>query len=230
MIVIGHIMKPISIKKNRHSVLRILKGMYGIRRVYLTSHPTGTPFKNLVGTIISQRNRDEVTEVVSKKLFRVADSPREMATLGKVGIANTIKSANFYKTKAKYIYCSSMMLIDEFKGKVPRTREELMRLPGVGGKTADIVLMSSFRQDVIPVDTHVQVVSQRLGWTKEKEPERIRADLHAMFSPKERGYVNMLLVMFGKEFCRMHLPRCYICPIRKHCPYPQKTKNPKKIR
>jgi endonuclease-3 len=77
---------------------------------------------------------------------------------------------------------------------------------------------------VIPVDTHVQVVAQRLGWTRQKEPEKIRDDLHKLFPPKTRGYVNILLVEFGKEFCRMHLPRCYACPIEKLCPYPNKTK------
>jgi endonuclease III len=169
-----------------------------------------------------------VTDVVSNRLLSVADTPGKMTKLGRSGIAKLIRSANFYKTKSGYIYGSSKMIIDEFGGKVPRTRDELMMLPGVGGKTADIVLMASFRQDVIPVDTHVQVVSQRLGWTREKEPERIREDLHLLFSSKERGYVNILLVSFGKEFCRMHLPKCYVCPIRMLCPYPDKNNGKKK--
>jgi endonuclease-3 len=180
----------------------------------------------MVSAIISQRNRDEVTEKVAGELLRKASNPAKMLKLGRAGITKTIRSANFYKTKAKHIHEAAKTIVKNFDGKMPTTRTELMQLPGVGGKTADIIMLYSFGEHVIPIDAHVQTVSQRLGWTKNKDPEKIREDLHALFSPKERPYINILLVEFGKEFCRMHLPKCYMCPIERLCPYPYKTKAP----
>lgn len=181
------------------------------------------PFEVMVSAIISQRNRDEVTEKVAGELLGKANTPAKMLKLGRAGITKTIRSANFYKTKAKHIHEAAKTIVKNFDGKMPTTRTELMQLPGVGGKTADIVLMYGFGIPSIAIDTHVQVVSQRLDWTKEKEPEKIRADLHKLFPASMRGHVNILLVEFGKEFCRMHLPRCYACPVEKLCPYPGKN-------
>jgi len=210
-----------------NSIIRILKRRYPQRRRgEVAGSDTSSPFEVMVVTIISQRNRDEVTEKVSDALLRKADTPGKMIRLGRRGIAKTIRSANFYKTKAKHIYEAARMVKKEFGGRVPATRDALMQLPGVGGKTADIIMLVSHGAAVVPVDTHVQVVSQRLGWTTEHEPERIRADLHRLFRPSTRGYVNILLVEFGKEICRMHMPKCYACPVEKLCPYPYKTKRP----
>ncbi|MFH1623220.1 MAG: endonuclease III, partial [Candidatus Aenigmatarchaeota archaeon] len=194
------------------------------RRGEVASTAARKPFEVMVSAIISQRNRDEVTEKVAGGLLRRANTPAKMSRLGRAAITKAIRSANFYKTKAKHIFEAARMIVKDFRGKMPATRAELMRLPGVGGKTADIIMLASYGANVIPIDTHVQVVSQRLGWTKEKEPEKIRADLHKIFPPKTRGRVNILLVEFGKEFCRMHLPRCYACPVEKLCPYPHKRK------
>jgi endonuclease III len=206
-------------------IIGILRKLYPQRvRGDVASTDRRKAFHVLVTTIISQRNRDEVTEEVSERLLRKAGTPVKIVGLGKMRIEKEIRSANFYKTKAGHILLSAKMILLDFGGRVPSSREDLMRLPGVGGKTADIILLSSFGQSVIPVDTHVQVVSQRLGWTKEKEPEKIRKDLHRIFPPRTRGFVNILLVEFGKETCRMHMPRCYSCPISGLCPYPNKTK------
>jgi len=211
-------------RRRAYEIIRILRRRYPQRRRgEVAGSDTSSPFEVMVVTIISQRNRDEVTEKVSDALLRRADTPAKMIRLGRTGIAKTIRSANFYKTKAKHIFEAARMVNEEFGGRVPRTRDELMQLPGVGGKTADIIMLVSHGAAVVPVDTHVQVVSQRLGWTKEKEPEKIRADLHRLFEPKARGYVNILLVEFGKEICRMHAPKCYACPIEKLCPYPNKN-------
>ncbi|MCX6820956.1 MAG: endonuclease III [Candidatus Aenigmarchaeota archaeon] len=208
-------------------VINILRALYpSAGRGETAGSDTRRPFQVMVATIISQRNRDEVTEKVSDALLRKADTPDKILKLGRAGIAKTIRSANFYKTKARHILEAARMVRDEFGGRMPRTREELMELPGVGGKTADIIMLVSHGAAVVPVDTHVQVVSQRLGWTTERDPEKIRADLHRLFEPKVRGYVNILLVEFGKEICRMHLPRCYACPVEKLCQYPNKTKPP----
>lgn len=211
-------------KRQAAQVIRILMRRYPQRRRgEVSSTAARKPFEVMVSAIISQRNRDEVTEKVAGGLLRKANSPAKMTKLGKAGITKTIRSANFYKTKAKHIFGASKMVVKEFGGRMPATRGELMRLPGVGGKTADIIMLVSHGAGVIPVDTHVQVVARRLGWTKEKEPEKIRADLHKLFPPKTRGHVNIMLVEFGKEFCRMHLPRCYACPMERLCPYRNKN-------
>jgi endonuclease-3 len=119
------------------------------------------------------------------------------------------------------------MLVKKFKGKVPNTREELMELPGVGGKSADIVLSFSYGQPVIAVDAHVKWVATVLGMTREKEPEKIRSDLHALFPENERSTVNEMLVRFGKDICNTGRPKCWICPIREMCKYEKKRLAPK---
>jgi len=204
-------------------IVRILKKRYKIDSSYFTAPPSESPFENLVGTIISQRTKDETTDKVATALLARANTPQKMVKLGRAKIAKIIRSANYYKGKSKRISEISRILLKKYKGRVPRTRDELMELPGVGGKTADILLLYSYGEDVIPVDTHVEVVSKRLGWTNGKTPEKIRDDLYALFPPKTRKYVNVLLVEFGKEICRAPVPRCYMCPIVKLCPYPNKN-------
>lgn len=209
-------------KSKAMKIIRILKKRYKIGSNYFTASGESA-FENLIGTIISQRTKDETTDKVATALFKRADTPSKMVKLGRVEIAKTIRSANYYKGKSKRIFEISKILMKKYKGRVPRTREELMGLPGVGGKTADIVMLYSYGEDVVPVDTHVAVVAQRLGWARNKRPEKIRADLHGLFPPDVRKYVNILLVEFGKEICHSHLPKCYICPIEKLCPYPNKN-------
>jgi len=211
-------------KKRIVEIVDILRKRYSDKgRGEVTSTSKQDPFQVLVSAIISQRNRDEVTRELADKLLKKAKTPKDMMKLGKKNIEKSISSANYYRTKAKRIYEISKMLVDNYGGKVPDTRDELVTLPGVGGKTADIVLLVSHGKDVIPVDTHVAVVSRRLDWTDEKDREKIRKDLHKIFDEKMRGYVNILLVEFGKEFCRKHRPRCKVCPIQELCPYPDKN-------
>jgi endonuclease-3 len=214
-------------KHSKHAkaieIIRILRRRYKIDSSYFTAPPSESAFENLVGTIISQRTKDETTDKVATALLAWANTPQKMIKLGRAEIAKIIRSANYYKGKSKRILEISKILLKKYKGRVPRTREELMELPGVGSKTADIVLLYSYGEALVPVDTHVAVVAQRLGWTKSKEPEKIREDLHALFSPSARKYVNILLVEFGKEICRAPVPHCYMCPIVKLCPYPNKN-------
>ena len=205
-------------------IIRILRKQYPQRnRGEVTSSDSRLPFEVLVSAIISQRTKDEATARVASQLFKKAKTPKKMVAIGKREIAKTIRAANYYKTKADRIYRISKILANNYSGRVPKTREELMKLPGVGGKTADIVMMVSHGANLIPVDTHVQVVSQRLDWTKQRTAEKIRTDLHRLFPKRTRGYVNILLVEFGKEFCRKHRPRCKVCPIEKMCPYEKKN-------
>src|SRR3989337_3571289 len=136
------------------------------------------PFRVLIGTVLSHRTKDDVSWPAYERLLKTANTPEKMAKLSVSQIAKVIRPTGFYNQKAKRIKKICKILLEKYMGKVPRTREEMMNLPGVGGKTADIVLSFSFGKPVIAVDTHVAVVSRRLGFTKNKDPEKIREDLH----------------------------------------------------
>ena len=199
--------------KNIKKIIKILQKKY---RVKVWNE---NPFKILITTILSQRTKDEITRLASKKLFSNANSSKKILNLSQKEIENLIKPVGFYKQKAKRIKEISKILLRKYKGKVPASREKLLELPGVGGKTADVVLCYAFGKEVIPVDTHVAIISRRLGLTKAKDPEKIREDLHKIVPKRFRRIFNLLLVEFGKDICQTRKPRCNICPISKYCKY-----------
>jgi len=176
------------------------------------------PFRVLISCILSQRTKDEITRDASKRLFKIADSPEKILKLSERKIAELIKPVGFYNQKAKRIKEVVKIILEKYGGRVPSSREELMKLPGVGGKTADVVLCYGFGKEVIPVDTHVATISRRLGLTKSKDPEKIRKDLHRIMPKRYRRIFNLLMVEFGKEVCRTRKPKCRICPIKDYCP------------
>ncbi|MCS7105727.1 MAG: endonuclease III [Candidatus Aenigmarchaeota archaeon] len=200
--------------KNVVKIIKLLNEKYKIK-VWREE-----PFKLLIGTILSQRTRDEKTSQAWQKLFSKANTPEKILKLSEKEIEKLIKEVGFYRQKARRIKQVSKIILEKYKGKVPRSREELMNLPGVGPKTADIVLSYSFGKPVIAVDTHVATISKRLGWTKNDEPEKIREDLHKIIPKKYRLLINSLFVEFGKDICRSK-PKCYNCPILKFCKYEQ---------
>lgn len=199
--------------KNIEKIIEILQERYRIK-IWREN-----PFKVLIATVLSQRTKDEVTRTASKKLFSIASSPKRILKLSEREIESLIKPVGFYKQKAKRIKEISRILLEKYKGKVPASREKLLELPGVGGKTADVVLCYAFGKDVIPVDTHVATISRRLGLTKAKEPEKIREDLHRIVPKKFRRIFNLLLVEFGKDVCQTRKPKCEACPISKYCKF-----------
>ncbi|MHA1743518.1 MAG: endonuclease III domain-containing protein [Candidatus Heimdallarchaeota archaeon] len=194
-----------------------------LNKLYRVEGWKSNPFKILISTVLSQRTKDEVTREASRKLFKVANTPEKILKLSEKRIAELIYPVGFYEQKAKRIKQICKILLEKYKGKVPDSREELMKLPGVGGKTADVVLCYGFGEDVIPVDVHVAVISRRLNLTKSKNPDKIREDLHETMPKKYRRIFNHLMVEFGKDICRTRNPLCYKCPIVKLCPY--KSKN-----
>jgi endonuclease-3 len=134
-------------------------------------------------------------------------------------IEKLIYPAGFYRQKAKRIKKICKILIERYKGKVPDSREELLKLPGVGLKTSDVVLSYGYGKPVIAVDTHVFHVARRLGLTKSNNIEKIREDLHKQIPEKYRLILNLLFVEFGKDICRTIKPKCEVCPIKKFCEY-----------
>jgi len=194
-----------------------------LNKVYRVEKWKSNPFKVLITTVLSHRTKDQTTRKASQQLFKAADTPEKILKLSEKKIAKLIYPVGFYEQKAKRIKQICKILLEKYGSKVPAKREELMQLPGVGGKTADVVLCYAFSQDVIPVDVHVAVISRRLHLTKNKNPEKIREDLHRQIPEKYRRIVNHLFVEFGKDICQTRLPLCYKCPIVKFCPYESKN-------
>jgi len=188
-----------------------------LEKRYNTENFWKEPFELLISTILSQRTKDEVTHKAAKSLLKVANKPEKILKLSKKQIEKLIYPVGFYKQKAKRIKEVCKILLEKYGGKVPNKREKLLKLPGVGGKTADIVLAYGFNKPVIAVDTHVAIISRRLGLTKNSDPEKIREDLHKAIPKKYRKIINLLFVNFGKEICRSVNPRCEVCPIKKFC-------------
>lgn len=180
------------------------------------------PFRTLIGVILSHQTNDKISWPATDRLFSVAKTPEDFVKMGWRRIDSHIKNVNYHPTKAKRIYAICKMLIEEFEGKVPKTREELMELPGVGGKSADIVRSFAFQIPTIAIDTHVSQISQRLHWTKEKNPEKIKNDIEKIIPKKYWLLTNSLLVDFGKEICAAK-PKCYMCPIENLCPFENKN-------
>ena len=223
MIVVLVVYTELKIPNSNLLVMRIYEIIKILNKRYRINVERENPFDVLIGAVLSHRTKDEVSWPATERLLRKANTPDKISKLSEKEIVKIIKPVGFYNQKAKRIVKICKTLLKVYDGKVPRTRKELMTLPGVGGKTADIVLSYSFGELVIPVDTHVAVVSKRLGLTENKEPEKIREDLHRLIKGKKRLIVNNLFVEFGKEICQKRLPKCYTCPIVKSCPYEPKN-------
>lgn len=207
-------------KEKLRKVVRILQKRYRVKPRKMDA------FRVLMHVILARRTTDKVSWPAADRLIREGRNAAGISRMSIREIEKIILPSNFYKTKARNVKDSCKMIVERFGGRVPRTREELMELPGVGGKSADIVLSFSYGRSVIAVDAHVKWVSNVLKISDEKNPEKIRARLHEMFSEKERMIANDLLVQFGKEICNTGRPKCWMCPIVKLCPYDKKRLRP----
>ena len=177
------------------------------------------PFEVLIATMLSAQTRDAVTAAASARLFQVARTPKAMVKLTEKQIIKLIYPVSFYRHKAAHVKQTCKILVDTFKGRVPSTMKELLTLPGVGRKTANLVLILSFRSlENICVDTHVHRISNRLGWVKTRTPEETEQALYANTASRWWPYINLYLVTWGQNVCRPVYPRCRMCVIRKRCP------------
>jgi endonuclease-3 len=185
------------------------------------------PFQVLISTVLSQRTRDENTERASNNLFMRYKTPKQLAQAPLKNIERLIKPSGFYKTKASRIREISSILVKKYKGKVPRDFEKLISLPGVGRKTANCVLVYAYRLPAIPVDTHVHRISNRVGLVKTKTPEQTESALVKIIPREYWTELNDLFVKFGQRICQPIRPRCWECPIVRHCNYTNKSLEPK---
>jgi endonuclease-3 len=179
----------------------------------------GSPFELLIATILSAQCTDKRVNLITPALFARAPSPEKMLGLGPRGLAEAIKTCGLYQSKSKNILAACKILLEEFGGQVPRKMEDLIRLPGVGRKTANVVLSNAFAVPAIAVDTHVFRVSQRLGLAKGKTPHQIELQLMKAIPKRNWGEAHHLLIHHGRNLCRARNPLCERCPLQKQCLY-----------
>jgi len=176
------------------------------------------PFHVLIGTLLSARTQDRTTAAASARLFKAARTPHTMARLPVKRIERLIYPVSFYRNKARHVKAACRMLVDRFGGRVPSTMEELLMLPGVGRKTANLVLILSFKSlRNICVDTHVHRISNRLGWVRTETPDQTEQALYRATNERWWPYINLYLVTWGQNVCRPLSPRCSACVIRPYC-------------
>ncbi len=194
-------------------VLKILIDKFG------EDWKTKDPFKVLITTILSQRTKDANTRKASKALFGEYPKGEDVAKAGTDDIEKLIRPAGFYHVKARNIKEVSRIIVEKYGGKVPDNMKELLELPGVGRKTAGIVLVAGFDKPAIPVDVHVHRVSNRLGWADTKTPEKTEQELTEALPKKYWKDVNLTLVRFGQKVCLSRKPKCGECPVSSYCHY-----------
>ena len=174
-------------------------------------------FKILISCLLSLRTKDETTNRVSKELFKIADTPEEIARINTKKLEKIIFSTGHYHKKAQTLKHVSKEIIKRFDLKVPNTKEELLSIKHIGPKTANIVLNFAFNKKVLPIDTHCHKIPNRLGWIKTKTPEQTEKELEKILAKKYWYEFNGIFVLFGKTICLPVSPKCSICPINKYC-------------
>jgi endonuclease III len=175
-------------------------------------------FEVLIATMLSAQTRDAVTAAASERLFRVARTPESLAKLSEKRIARLIYPVSFYRNKAQHVKATCRLIVERHAGHVPDNMAELLALPGVGRKTANLVLILSFRSlENICVDTHVHRISNRLGWVKTRTPADTEQALYKAIAARWWPYINLYLVTWGQNVCRPLYPRCDECVLRRYC-------------
>jgi endonuclease III len=183
-----------------------------------------TPFQLLTAVILSAQCTDKQVNKTTHTLFKKLGTAKKMSQAKTKEIEKLIHSTGFYHTKAKNIKNTSKKIMQKFKGKVPSTIKELITLPGVARKTANVVLAHAFNKtEGIAVDTHVKRITNRLGFTKSKNPTIIERNLMDIFPPQQWVNINILFVLHGRKTCTARKPKCKKCPIKTHCPSSQTT-------
>ncbi len=174
-------------------------------------------FTLLVAIVLSAQSTDKGVNKATKALFEVADTPAKMAALGLEKIKDHIKTIGLYNNKAKNILALSQQLVEKYGGEVPHDREALENLPGVGRKTANVILNVWWKEPTVAVDTHVLRLAQRLELSDGKTPLTVEADLNRILPDEYKMYVNHWLVLFGRYICKAQRPDCANCPVARFC-------------
>jgi endonuclease-3 len=178
----------------------------------------------LVAVMLSAQATDAGVNKATKDLFLLIDSPQKMLKLGIEGLIGYVKTIGLYPTKAKNVIAMSQILIDRFEGQIPRSREDLETLPGVGRKTANVVLNVAFNEPTIPVDTHIFRVANRLQLAPGKNPLEVEKGLEKAIPKEFRVHAHHWLILHGRYVCKARAPMCPTCVLKDLCPYEPKTR------
>ena len=207
-------------KKRTAKIRKILKTTFPNVKTQLRHK---NPFELLVATILSAQCTDKQVNGVTKDLFRQLKNPWDFAQASSETVEKLIRPTGYFRNKAKNIRKCSVSLIEKYKGEVPQTLDELVKLPGVGRKTANVVLGAAFGIPGIVVDTHVTRISKRLGLTKNHDPVKIEFDLMKSIPKNEWNGFCLQLIFFGRAVCKARKPACSTCPLCDLCDFTDKT-------
>ena len=209
-------------KKDTQEILDTLKKEYPNSKGSLSFE---TPFQLLVAVCLSAQCTDDRVNMVTKELFKVASTPSDFDKLDINKLEELIHSCGFYKNKAKNLKAAAKKILDDFDGEVPNDIDKLVTIPGVGRKSANVIMLDAFNNPQgIAVDTHVGRLSTRIGFSKEKEPIKIEQDLLKQIPKDEYYMVNHTFIDHGRLICKSQKPKCDLCKIKHLCNYGKKTK------
>lgn len=206
-------------KDRAGEICKILKRAYPEVKTQLHYR---NPFELLVATILSAQCTDRQVNLVTETLFKKFQRPQDFVDAKIETIEALIRPTGYYRNKARNIQRCAAAIVNNHAGVVPDTIEELVKLPGVGRKTANVVLSAAFNTPGIVVDTHVARISGRLGLTENKDPVKIEFDLMKLISQKDWSEFSLHLIYFGRDICKAKKPACPVCPLTKLCPYLKK--------
>ena len=208
------------LKRRTDKIRKILRNLYPEVNTALVYE---TPFQLLVATILSAQCTDKQVNRVTGELFQHLKTPADFAQVPMRTLEKYIRSTGFFRNKARNIKHCAKVLVEDFNSELPHSLEEMVRLPGVGRKTANVVLGAAFGIPGVVVDTHVARLSSRLGLTKHTDPVKIEFDLMQIVPRRAWNDFSLQLIYFGRETCTARKPKCPECPLNKLCPWPLKS-------
>jgi len=208
------------VRRRARTVLRRLTRRYPDIRTALAYTE---PWQLLVATVLSAQTTDDTVNRVTPALFAAYPSPGDLAAADVEDVERLVYSTGYYRQKARSVVTLAAALTERFGGEVPADLDALVTLPGVGRKTASVVLAEAWGKPAIAVDTHVTRVANRLGLTTARDPRRIEADLKELLPRTAWAGVSMRLIQHGRDTCTARAPRCGSCPLADVCPWPGKT-------
>jgi len=215
------------LKVDKRQAADRIKAIYPIlRKTYPDATVTldfKTPLELMISTILAAQCTDKRVNIVTKDLFKKYISVKDWASADITELENDIRPTGFFRNKAKSIKAACRMIIEKFDGNVPKTMDELLELPGVGRKTANVILGNTYGIPGIVTDTHVIRLSRRLCLSENSDPAKLEFDLQAIVPKKNWTMFSHLLVFHGRNICKAIKPQCRICPIATHCPAAFKT-------
>ncbi len=207
-----------SLKKRKQRTERIFDKLDPLYTRDKTALEYQTPFQLLIATILSAQCTDKQVNSVTPALFAKYSSPADFLKAPVAALENDIRPTGFFRNKAKSIKGCCQGLVDFYGGEVPSTMEEMLKLPGVGRKTANCVLGAAFDIPGVVVDTHVKRLAQRLGLTENKDPEKIEKDLEKLLPKEKWRRLSDIFIYHGREICKARKPEHEICPVSSDCP------------